>query len=159
MTMDTLLLFYKIQTETVSAKDYISWAETELIKGRESPSLFIITSLSEVDNIFEVEAYFKRACKELEIDHHPSFESCARAYLHGLAERILNSQRASEGFTLARHVFTIVVDLDDPDDLMAWHFISDQIDQLFYDLSNNDLSGEGIVRRIKEECSIIVNQT
>ena len=59
-------LFYKIHKGTITVRDYINWSHT-LSKGTSSPSLDIIASCSSVDNIFEIESYFKRSLKELAI--------------------------------------------------------------------------------------------
>lgn len=60
-------LFYKIHKGTITGRDYINWSPTLLSEGTSSPSLEIIASLSSVDNIFEIELYFKRSLKELAI--------------------------------------------------------------------------------------------
>jgi hypothetical protein len=78
--MDTNALFYKIQKQSVTSKDYVGWSHTMLEKNVSSLSVNIIASFSDDINLFVIEDYFKRAMKELQVQK-PDFETCARGYI------------------------------------------------------------------------------
>lgn len=88
--METNFLFYKIHKGTVTTHDYINWSHFLLNNDISSPSLNILSSCSPFDNIFEIESYFRRTVKELEIKQ-PTFEACARAYINFLAMKIMET--------------------------------------------------------------------
>jgi hypothetical protein len=146
--MKTTALFYKINKNSVVSKDYILWSHDSLKKGISSPSLSILSSFSNEDNIFEVEAYFNRAVKELEIEE-PCFEESAWGYIGFLAEEIIKDPSI---FDLAREILLIVAtELNYPDDLMKWYDISELIDRLQYDEeAMNVVEGE-VLSVIREE--------
>ncbi|MCA1320970.1 hypothetical protein LC085_13695 [Bacillus tianshenii] len=149
--MKTPALFYKINKSTVTTSDYILWANHSLEKNISSPSLFILSHFSNRDNIFEVEAYFKRALKELEIEE-PCFAECARGYIGFLAEEIMKGDNPAHIFDLAREIFLIVAtELDYPDDLMEWYKISEMIDRLQYDEEAMDVVEKEVLFIIREE--------
>ncbi|WP_417897665.1 hypothetical protein ABN702_15400 [Bacillus haimaensis] len=148
--MKTPALFYKINKNSVTTSDYILWSHHSLEKGSSSPSLSILSSFSKGDNIFEVEAYFKRAMKELEIEE-PCFAECARGYIGFLAEEIIKGNNCAPIFDLAREILLIVAtELDYPDDLMEWYEISELIDRLQYDREALDVVEEDVLSLIRE---------
>jgi hypothetical protein len=149
--MKTAALFYKINKNSVTTREYILWSHHSLEKGISSPSLSILSSFSNGDNIFEVEAYFKRALKELEIEE-PCFEESARGYIRFLAEEIIMTADHSRIFDWAREIFLIVAtELDYPDDLMQWYEISELIDRLKYDEEAMDVVEGDVLSVIREE--------
>ncbi|MFE7064060.1 hypothetical protein ACFVAD_18160 [Sutcliffiella sp. NPDC057660] len=149
--MKTPALFYKINKYSVTTSDYILWSHHSLEKGIYSPSLSILSSFSNGDNIFEVEVYFKRAMKELEIEE-PCFAESARGYIGFLAEEIMKTDNHVHIFDLAREIFLIVAtELNYPEDLMEWYKISELIDRLQYDREAMDIVEEDVLFIIMEE--------
>ena len=154
--VETNLLFYKIQKGTVSTEDYVNWSHSLLEKDVSSPSLNILSSFSFDDNIFEVEAYFKRALDELAIKE-PIFEICARAYIGLLANRIITVNDHKEIFNLADMIFQVVaIELYNSDELHAWFEISELIDRLDYDDKSFVLKEEDVISRIKNEAETLI---
>lgn len=152
--MKTPALFYKINKNFVTTSDYIIWSHHSLEKGISSPSLSILSSFSYSDNIFEVEAYFKRALKELEIEE-ASFAESARSYIGFLAEEIMKGENHAHIFDLAREIFLIVAtELDYPDDLMEWYEISELIDRLQYDEEAMDVVEADVLAAIRREAKL-----
>lgn len=148
--MKTPALFYKINKNSVSTSDYILWSHHSLEKGISSPSLSILSSFSNGDNIFEVEAYFKRALKELEIEE-PCFAESARGYIGFLAEEIIKPDNHAHIFDLAREIFLIVAtELNYPEDLMEWYEISELIDRLQYDEEAMDVVEADVLAAIRK---------
>jgi hypothetical protein len=153
--MKTTALFYKINKNFVVSKDYILWSHHSLKKGISSPSLSILSSFSNEDNIFEVEAYFNRAVKELEIEE-PCFADSARGYIGFLAEEIIKADDPSHIFDLAKEIFLIVAtELNYPDDLMKWYDISELIDRLQYDEEAMNVVEGDVLSLIREEAMCI----
>ncbi|MCT2536469.1 hypothetical protein NC661_03580 [Aquibacillus koreensis] len=155
--METNALFYKIKTGIVSSEDYIKWSHNLIESNMSSPSLSIMSSLSSDENIFEVEHYFRRALKELGIKE-PTMETSDRAYISFLVSDIVKTERTSEIFDLAYKVFRIVVDLQYPEDLIAWYEISEKIDQLQYDESPLEFDEEDLKMMIKNEANLILEE-
>ncbi|WP_079478693.1 hypothetical protein [Halobacillus salinus] len=147
--METAVLFYKIEKEMVTAEDYVMWAYSMLEKGFSSPSLGILASFDKGSNLFEVEGYFHKSCRELEIDTAPGYEVCARAYMRVLAEEIGKREQPSEVYELAYEMFHIVRELDYPEDLMVWYDISEKIDGVLYDPANSTIDSAGLILLIK----------
>ena len=111
--MDSHTLVYKIHKGIVSVEDYIAWAHTLLQNNVSSNSVNIIASLAPNHNMFEVEDYFKKALKELQIEL-PMIEPSSRAYIDLLATQILREENEKELFYLAQEIFGVVVDLQYP---------------------------------------------
>ncbi|MBM7619664.1 hypothetical protein JOC95_001516 [Bacillus tianshenii] len=149
--MKTPALFYKINKNNVTTSDYIRWSHHFLENNISSPSLSILSSFSNRENIFEVEAYFKRALDELVIEG-PCFSECVRGYIGFLAGEIMKADSHAHIFALAREIFLIVAtELDYPDDLMEWYKISEMIDRLQYDEESMDVVEEDVLFIIREE--------
>ena len=146
--MDTLLLYYHIYKGTVSPVNYINWAINMLEKGCSSHSLNILASLREPHNIFEVEDYFRRALKELDMDE-PSYEECAAYYIRHLSKNILENE--NKAIDLAYEIYLVVRDLEYKENLEEWYNISDQIDDFLYGDNFSNLSKEDIISIIKKE--------
>ena len=147
--MDTLLLFYKInQNQDVKAVDYIKWAFNMLENNCSSFSLNILSSLREPLNIFEVEDYFRRALSELKLQE-PSYEECARYYILLLSQKILQDE--NNAFDLVYDIQMVIRDIDYPEDLEEWLFISDMIDLFKYDGINFKLTKEDLLATIMDE--------
>jgi hypothetical protein len=154
--VETNALFYKIKKEIVSAEDYVKWSQQLLEVNVSSPSISIIALFSFDDNIFEVEDYFKRAVRELEIQQ-PSFEFSARGYIGLLANQIIKEENRSKMFDLAYRIFRIVgTELYYPNDLIEWYEISEMIDRIRYD---NDVPlefGMNVIVKIKTEAELLL---
>jgi len=73
-------LVYKIHKGIVSVEDYVAWAYTLLQNNVSANSVNIIASLAPNHNLFEVEDYFQRALKELQIEL-PMIEPSSRSYI------------------------------------------------------------------------------
>ncbi|WML34330.1 hypothetical protein [Clostridium sp. OS1-26] len=131
----TDILFYKIYKQSVCVDDYINWAYSMLGNNIESEEICIISSFTKSDNIFEVEEYFHKALKNLEVEE-PSFDSCSRSYIKHLSEKILNNNE--EIFDLAYDIYHIVASLDYPEELMEWYEISEMIDSINYNTFYNE---------------------
>ena len=152
--MKTNSLLYKILKETVSTEDYVNWAHNLLENEVSSPSINIISSFSKVENIFQVEVYFKRALNELEIEK-PVFEICARSYINYLANKIVEENNHSIIYDLAYKIYRIVsLDLHYPDDLMVWYEISELIDEIRYGDNLKEFDVIEVIIRIKKEAQI-----
>ena len=111
--MDSHTLVYKIHKGIISVEDYIVWTHTLLQNNVSSNSVNIIASLAPNYNMFEVEDYFKKALKELQMEL-PTFEPSSRAYIALLTTQILREENETELFHLAQEIFRIVVDLQYP---------------------------------------------
>lgn len=87
--MDTGVLFYKIFEKKVVAADYIEWAFCMLQNGRSTTSLNVLGSLKKPLNLFEVEDYFNKAIKELNIAR-PTYIMSVRHYVRYLLREIVD---------------------------------------------------------------------
>ena len=148
--MDNQKLFYKIHKGTVTVEDYIAWSHTLLQTNVSSTSLNIIASLASNHNIFEVEDYFKKSLNELHIVP-PVIEPNTRAYLCLLASLILKEEAETEIFKLAQEIFSIVIELQYPEDLIEWYNISEMLDRIQYDAAPLDFNKEYVKLKIQEE--------
>ncbi len=151
--VETTVLFYKIDKEEVESADYILWAYSMIEAGVSSPSLFILAAFRKDASIFEVEDYFKRACRELHVNNRPDFAACARSFMKVLADDIAKSEHPSITFELASRMFHIVRDLEYPKDLMVWYDISESIDLLVYDPFHSDMNEADLISLIKREAA------
>ncbi|MFJ8515477.1 hypothetical protein [Lysinibacillus xylanilyticus] len=141
-------MFYKIQNYNVKAVDYINWAFNMLENNCSSFSLNILSSLREPLNIFEVEDYFRRALSEIEL-HEPSYEECARYYILHLSEKLL--QDKTNVFDIVYDINTVIREINYPEDLEAWFYISDMIDEFHYGGNDFNLTKEEVIATIMDE--------
>jgi hypothetical protein len=146
--MDTLILFYKIHKGNVESIDYIDWALKMIENDFASFSLNILSSLREPLNIFEVEDYFKRALRELEL-WEPSYEECATYYIQHLSKRILEEE--NNAIDIAYEIYEVVRNLDYPEDLEDWYNISEMVDDFRYSDNNSKLSKAALIMTIVKE--------
>lgn len=148
--MDTFYLFYKINQNDVKPVDYIAWAIKMLENTCSSFSLNILSSLREPFNIFEVEDYFRRALRELDLQE-PSFEQCVAHYIRVLSKRILEDE--NNALDLAYEIYEVVRNFDYPypTDLEEWYNISEMIDNYRYGDNSSKLSKEILILIIKRE--------
>ena len=77
--MDTNILYFKIYEHEVTSSDYVNWAIEMLLNDYSTDSLIFLASFFEPLNIFEVEEYFQRSIKELNISK-PTHQECAEYY-------------------------------------------------------------------------------
>lgn len=127
--MDTLLLFYKIYEGDVKPVDYIHWALKMLEDNQNSFSLNILASLTEPYNPFEVEDYFRRSARELNLEE-PTYEKSAAFYIRYLSKRIVEDEE--NAINIAYDIYKVVCDLDYPENLEEWCNISEMIDSFRY---------------------------
>jgi len=146
--MDTLLLYYKIYQGDVKPVDYINWALKMLENDCSSFSLNILPSLREPINIFEVEDYFKRALRELDLQE-PSYEECAAYYIRHLSKKILEDEE--NALDIAYDIYRVVCALDYPEDLEEWCNISEMIDDFRYGDNHSKLGKTALIITIVKE--------
>lgn len=127
--METEVLYYKKFEKTVLAIDYVEWAFCRLHNGMSTPSVNILTSLTEPLNIFEVEDYFNRALHELAFTV-PSYEESAKHYVRYLLRQIVDDP--TKAIENAYEVYTIVRDDFSNEEQDRWYEISEMIDDFLY---------------------------
>lgn len=140
-------LAYSVQKETVTASDYIAWSHRRLQVGNESPALFKLSALTEDANIFEVESYFQKALRELELEL-PTLDRYETIKL--LATDILSTTEDEEINRLAREIFHLVSEMGYPSYLSDWVKISDMQNRLQYDSLRPSYTEHDVVEKIKE---------
>lgn len=143
--MDTLHIFYKIYKGDVNSHDYISWALKMLHNECSSYSLNILSSLKEPINIFEVEEYFRRSLRELNLEE-PSYDECALYYIGYLSRKILGDE--DNAIDIADEIHDVVRDLDYPEDLEEWINICDMIDDYRYGDNHSKLTKAALIMMI-----------
>lgn len=146
--MDTFLLFYKQYKGDVKSIDYINWALKMLENDCSSFSLNILSTLREPLNIFESEDYFRRALSELDLQE-PSYEECSAYYIRHLSKKILEDEE--NALDIAYQIYEVVRDLDYPEDLEEWCYISDMIDDFWYGDNHSNLSKAALIVTIVKE--------
>lgn len=146
--MNTLILFYKIHQGDVEPTDYINWALEMLENDCSSFCLNILSSLRKPLNIFEVEDYFRRALRELDLQE-PSYEDSAVYYVQHLSKKILEDE--SNAIDTAYKIYEVARDLDYPEDLEEWYNISEMIDDFRYGDSQSKLSKVALIMTIVKE--------
>ncbi|MEE6452671.1 hypothetical protein RAH41_19075 [Gottfriedia acidiceleris] len=72
-------MYFKIYEHVVASSDYVNWAIEMLLNDYSTDSLIKLASLNEPLNIFEVEEYFKRSIKELNLCE-ATHQECAEYY-------------------------------------------------------------------------------
>lgn len=145
--MKIALLFYKKCKGIVQPVDYINWAAYMLKKDVSSPSLGILASLYEPYNIFEVEDYFLRACKELCLQA-PIYEECVKAYMYELLKKILHNNE--EIFKIADELYLIICEHFSHEELSIWFDISEKADDFRYGDNTSQITKEKIQQMIVE---------
>lgn len=143
--MDTLLLFYKIYQGDVKPIDYVDWSLNMLENDCSSFSLNILSSLREPLNIFEMEDYFRRAFRELDLQE-PSYEVCAAKYIQYLSKKILEDE--NNALEIAYDIDMVVRDLDYPEGLEEWCNINDMINDFLYRDNISNLSKDVLMTTI-----------
>ncbi|MFG6497012.1 hypothetical protein P8610_16750 [Fictibacillus sp. UD] len=144
--MDTFILYYKIYNKTVVSKDYISWAFHMLENNHSSYSINVLSSLSEAVNIFEVEDYFRRAAKEIQLQQ-PSYQVCSIHYLQHLATQILLDE--THAIDLAYEIYEVMRELDDTPNYKTWYEISELIDDYRYGDNPTNLTMPALIISIQ----------
>ncbi|WP_375122131.1 hypothetical protein [Lysinibacillus sp. RS10] len=116
--------------------------------GYSSSSLNILSSLRKPFNVFEVENYFRRASKELGL-LKPSYKECAIHYIRHLSEKILEDE--SLAIDIACEIYGVYRDLDYPEELSEWYYISEIIDDFGYGDNTLKLTKEALITSIVKE--------
>ena len=154
-SVESQILAFKIHKGTVSVEDYIAWSHSLLEKNVSSPSVNIIASFPPNASLFEVEDYFQKALKELQFEL-PAIEPSSRAYIAFLATEIMKEENEVQLAEFAHEIFRIVVDLQYPEDLLAWYNISEMLDRLTYDTVPLDFTKDDVKAKMKEEARRIL---
>jgi hypothetical protein len=88
------ILAKRLLLHDISAQDYIEWAVDMLVKGDDSPSLRILAGLDRHNRFLEVESYFLRSIKELNIEEMEG-TTAIRSYANEVFQQIINEQFSS----------------------------------------------------------------
>ncbi len=144
--MNTFILYYKIYTKTVTSKDYISWAFHMLENDHSSYSINVLSSLSEPANMFEVENYFRRAAKEIQLPE-PSNTAGTIHYLQHLAKKILLDE--THAIHLAYEIYEVMREMDDAPDYPTWYEVSELIDDYRYGDNTTNLTLPALLTSIQ----------
>ncbi|MCM3791248.1 hypothetical protein M3221_23220 [Domibacillus indicus] len=153
--MNTNALFYKIFNRCITSEDYVPWAFNMLEDDKDSVSLGILSSFKSTNNIFEVEDYFYRTLKELNIQK-PSYKEAALEYICYLARKIVTCEL--DAIETAETIFHIACDLDNPEELEAWLDISDKIDEFKYTENRSSLRRAILILDIVGEAKRTINK-
>ena len=149
--MDTAILYYKIYNNQVVSADYIQWAQQQLQKDEYSVSVNVLAALQEPFNIFEVEDYFHRASKELNLQK-PTIQTAVQQYIILILGEII--QKEDSLIDLAYDIYKITWEHIDDDDLeAAWYEISEKIDDYRYGNHINKLTEEELNNLIIKEAN------
>ena len=127
--MDTNMLYYKIYEGDVKSRDYIKWAMNMLDNDCSSTNLNILSGLEEPLNIFEVEDYFNRASREIDL-RVPSREECNQYYKIHLLKTILEDK--NNAIDLAYEVYKVVREEINTEVFSRWFELSEIIDDFLY---------------------------
>jgi hypothetical protein len=148
-----LAMFAHLLMGRLSNEAKVEWAENMIIEGLETPSLLILAGLFKPLNSFEVDGYLEKSLKELELEV-PNREICLRQYINYLADMII--QKQNDLIELGRQIYTVVVALDYPIDLIYWMYINDCLKPR----TGEPLFGEDLEKLILEEAkkSIEINK-
>lgn len=119
--MNLKVLFHKKSENLVTPADYVEWALSMLENDVSSESLYILSSLREPLNLFEVEDYFDRTFKELNLTV-PFPEKCARAYIEMLCKDIVSC--GSAPFPIIDNIYLVVREYA-LHELTVWYDISE----------------------------------
>jgi hypothetical protein len=154
MSGPTKAIFGKRALQSAFAEDYIDWAGELLVQDYDSPSLRILAGLHRRSGVFEVEAYFLRALKELNISE-PESKAAVRAYACEIAHQIIIGQLTSqEG---VRTLYRICRDTEFDHAYLIWYKLDDALDSLLasvfpYSYQSATLDNfDAIVRKEAEE--------
>ena len=113
----------------------------------------ILSSCSPYDNIFEIEAYFNRAVRELAIEQ-PTLEEAARTYIAFLAAKILETNDYKRIYHLTDRIFKVsCVEMDYPNEFIIWIELSELLDRVdFHD-------DPDVIGRIKNEAKTLLRSS
>ena len=145
--MDTKILFYKLYKGEVQPVDYVNWATQMLREGISTHSLNILASLKEPLNIFEVEDYFKRASKELNLKESTKEES-AQFYITYLLKTIIENKNNS--ICVAYEIYEIVREHVSSEEPSIWFEISEMIDDYRYGDNKAMITEDILINKIGE---------
>ena len=149
--METAILYYKIYNNQVTATDYIEWAHHQLQQGQSSTSLNVLASLQEPLNIFEVEDYFIRVAKEINLVK-PTIQTAVQKFIHHLLEKII--QKEGLLMDLAYEIYKLTWEHSEDEELeAAWYEISEEIDDYRYGDNINKISEEELNNLITKEAT------
>ena len=114
--------------------DINDWAIKCLEKGYDSKSLRILASMSKWDSDSELGNYYERSLKEL--GWNQIEEDYLMSYARMIAGEIIEEK--TDPIKAARKIYQILVDLDYPAELQAWH----KIDEIIWDFEHFVKTGE-----------------
>lgn len=145
--MNLKVLFYKKSEQLVTPANYVEWALSMLENDFSSESLYILSSLREPLNLFEVEDYFDRTFVELNLTI-PSPEECAHAYIEMLCKEMVSG--GSDPFPIIDNIYLVVREYA-LHELTEWYDISEQIDNLCYGDNYRNTTKEALIALIKKK--------
>lgn len=129
MNNSTISVFGKRALEQISAADYIDWAIEMLMQDYDSPNLRILAGLDRRNSIFEVEAYFLRSMKELNIEELEP-KTAIRAYVCEIAKGIIDGSFSSP-MKAVENLYRMWVDTDYDFDCEVWIDLNDALFSLY----------------------------
>lgn len=91
MNRSTKVLFGRQALGRTFSEDYIDWAYEMLEQDYDTPQLRILAGLDRRSSIFEVEEYFEKSLKELNIEPLEP-KAAVRAYACDIAQQIIDGQ-------------------------------------------------------------------
>ncbi|MGY3190165.1 hypothetical protein [Lysinibacillus sp. RS5] len=148
--METKILYYKIFEKKVEPIDYVNWACEMLANGISSTSLNILSSLREPLNIFEVEDYFYRAVKEIDIQE-PSHEYCAKYFIRYLLKQIIDDEY--KAIDNAYEIYKVIREHFINDEWNVWYEISEMIDDYQFGDNVMNITGKSLISSIVNEAN------
>ena len=107
---------------TATAEDYVDWAVSCLEADLDTKNIRILASLRNISSLYEVEDYFKRCFKDLNLTM-PDRRECLFQYARGVAQRILSGEFSPlYGCSL---IYGVVRELGFPGEMISWVFLDD----------------------------------
>ncbi len=152
--METNMLYYKIFQKKVEPVDYVNWAIKMLENSDTSTSLNILSTLSETLNIFEVEDYFQRAVRELDVEEPPQDE-CTKYYFWYLLKQIIDNE--SYAINYAYEIYQVVPEEYVSENLNVWYEISEMIDDYRYGDNIEEITREYLITTIVKQAKKQLN--
>lgn len=124
----SLRVFALSSFDNATPADYVTWAESALVTGLDSPALRVLAGFDprQLTALFEVRSYFARALNELNIAL-PGPEAIVRQYVHEVVEELAAGRR-EPGDALATIHAVAIVPLSHPHDLQPWCDLGDGLD-------------------------------
>ena len=105
----------------------IDWAVSQLLQGKKSQSLYLLAGMSKNDNYFDVEDYFFKSIKELDLilsTEEKAIEEFIVPQVHEVCAQIVNNEISPiNGSQKLEHLYDIAVTRMKKD-ISAWYIIN-----------------------------------